>query len=102
MLSGVLHDQNDIRATQERAEQGIVLCIQYGEPNFEAFMTVRRGWALAQQGQAAEGVTQIRAALETLRARGIEADRPWDLCLLADACRVSGKLDDGMAALSEA
>jgi predicted ATPase len=102
VISGMLRDQNDVHGVQERTEQGIALCAQYGEPNFEAFMTIRRGWAIAQQGHAAEGVSQIRATLETLRARGIEANRSWDLCLLAETCRASGKLDDGLTALSEA
>jgi predicted ATPase len=96
------HQRADVSALQERAEQGIALCSQYGLPDFEAFMTIVRGWAIARQGHGAEGAAQIRAALETLRTRGAEADRPWDLCLLAEACRECGKPDDGVNALNEA
>jgi predicted ATPase len=102
MLSGLLRDQNNIRATQERAEQGILLCIQYGEANFEAFMSIYRGWAIAQQGHGVEGVDQIRAALQKLRARGIEANGTWDLRLLAEAYCAAGKLQDGLTVLGEA
>jgi predicted ATPase len=94
--------QRNAHVVQERAENGIALCTEYGLPDFAAFFTVYRGWAIAQQGREQEGVTQIRGALETLQVRGAELDRPKHLCLLAEACRALGRLDDGLAALSDA
>jgi class 3 adenylate cyclase/predicted ATPase len=94
--------QRDVRAAEDRAQNVIAICDEYGVSDFAAFMTILRGWAIAQEGRGGEGVTQIRDALELLRARGFEIDRPYFLCLLAEACRASGKLDDGLTALSEA
>src|SRR5262249_49176262 len=85
ILGSMLRDQNDVPGLQVRVEEGIALCSKYGEPNFEAFMSVWRGWAIALKGRGAEGVFQIRTALEKLRARGIEMNRTWDLPLLAEA-----------------
>jgi predicted ATPase len=94
--------QRDLRAAQERSGTIIAMCEEYGLPDFAAFMSIEHGWAIAQQGRDEEGVTQIRDSMKTLRARGVELERPRDLCLLAEACRASGKLDDGLTALSEA
>jgi class 3 adenylate cyclase/predicted ATPase len=103
VMSGVLRDQNDVHGVQGRAEHGIALCSQYGEPNFEAFMSIRRGWAIAQQGHGAEGIHQIHTALETLHARGNEMNRTLgDLCQLAESCSAAGKFQEGLNALSEA
>jgi class 3 adenylate cyclase/predicted ATPase len=103
MLIGIHREQRpDAHAAQERAEKGISLCAEYGLPDFGAFASVERGLAIAQQGRGAEGVTQIRTALETLRARGANVELPKELRLLAEACRDSGKIDDGLTALNEA
>ncbi len=102
VMSGVLLNQNDVHGVQERAEQGIALSSQFGDPNFEAFMIIRRGWAIAQQGHSAEGVFQIYTGLEELRARGIEMNRTLgDLCQLAEACRAAGSFQEGLNALDE-
>jgi tetratricopeptide (TPR) repeat protein len=94
--------QRDVPVILERAEKVKAFCGEYGLPDWEAFMAIERGWAVAQQGHGAEGVTQIRAALETLLARGALVERPQELRLLAEACRASGEVDDALAALSEA
>jgi predicted ATPase len=103
LLSDIHHEQQrDPGATQERAEEAIALCAEYGLSDFAAFMTIKRGWAIAQQGHSAEGIRQIRDALETLRERGTKAELPHDMCKLAEAYVASGKLDDALSALSEA
>ena len=102
IVGSLLRDLNDVPGLQKRVEEGIALCSRYGEPNFECFMSVWRGWAIAQKGDGAEGVFQIRTALEKLRARGIETNRTWDLPLLAEAYCAAGKLQHGLTALREA
>jgi class 3 adenylate cyclase/predicted ATPase len=102
IVGALLRDLNDVRGLQEHVEHGIALCSKYGEPNFEAFMSIWRGWAIARQGNGAEGVFQIRTALGKLRERGIETSRPYDLRLLAEACCAAGKVEDGLSALGEA
>ena len=44
-----------------------------------------RGWALAQQGQAQEGIEQINQGLIAHRATGAEILRTYWLALLAEA-----------------
>jgi predicted ATPase len=56
---------------------------------------------MAEQGHNEEGIAQIREGLAAFRAAGTEALRPHGLCLLAEACRETGRLDDGLRALAE-
>jgi class 3 adenylate cyclase/tetratricopeptide (TPR) repeat protein len=103
IFSGIQREEHrDARAAQKRAENGIALCTEYGLPFFTPFFSIQRGWAIAQQGNGPEGVSEIRAALETSRATGAEVERPRGLCFMAEACRAAGQLDDGLTALSEA
>ena len=61
-----------------------------------------RGWALAQRGREEEGVTQIQESLATSRAMGVKLWQPYSHCLLAEAYMEMGRIDDGMAAITEA
>src|SRR5262249_16196116 len=60
------------QAAQERAEAGITISTEQGFELNLAIGTILRGWALAEQGQAEEGLAQIRQGLEAYRATGAE------------------------------
>jgi predicted ATPase len=94
--------RREARAAQETAEGLVVLCAERGFTQFLAFATAMRGWAIAEQGRHEEGIAQIEEGLAASRATGAELGRPRDLCLLAEACRHTGRLDDGLSALTEA
>ena len=57
---------------------------------------------MAEQGRNEEGIAQIQEGLAASRATGAELWRPYFLCLLAEACMETGRLDDGLSALTEA
>jgi predicted ATPase len=61
-----------------------------------------RGWALAQQGQAQEGIAQIQQGLTAWRAIGSELARPYFLTLLAEAHQIQGEAAAGLTVLTEA
>ncbi len=61
-----------------------------------------RGWALAYGGQTEDGLAEIEEALATWGAIGGLNNRTHFLNLLAEACRLAGKYEAGMAALDEA
>jgi adenylate cyclase len=50
--------------TQERAEALVALSSEHGFPEWLAAGTIGRGWALAEQGQGEEGITQIHQGLD--------------------------------------
>src|SRR5262249_52446908 len=91
------------RCTQERAEAAIILATEQGFPQWKAFGTILRGWALlAHQGQAQEGIAQITQGLIAWRATGAEILRPSFLALLAEAYGTMGQPDAGLKVLTEA
>jgi predicted ATPase len=57
---------------------------------------------MAEQGRNEEGIAQIQEGLVAYRATGAELWRPCYLCLLGEACMETGRLDDGLSALTEA
>ena len=67
-----------------------------------AFGAILRGWALAHQGQAQEGIAQIHQGLRAFRATGAELARPYFLALLAEAHGTIGQPEAGLTALAEA
>ena len=99
MLHEFLHDA---RTVQQRAEALSALCTEHGYVAFMEGAMTGRGWALAAQGHAEEGIQQLHQGLAAARARGIELFRPHRLALLTDAYGRAGQEEEGLAALSEA
>jgi predicted ATPase len=78
--------------TQHHADEGITLAQQYGFTALLAAGTIRRGWALAEQGRAEEGLRYMQQGLTARQAAGAELAQPYFLSLLAE---VYGKLGQG-------
>jgi predicted ATPase len=57
---------------------------------------------MAKQGRNEEEIAQIQEGLAASRATRAELNRPFFLTLLAEACMETGRLDDGLSALTEA
>src|SRR5882724_3622744 len=87
--------------TQARAEATIALATEQGFALWLALGPIVRGWALAEQGQAMEGLAQLHQGLAAWRA--IEAHpRPYGLALLAGAYGKVGQPEEGLRVLTEA
>jgi predicted ATPase len=91
--------RGDARAAREAAERLIALSTEHGFTFWLAQAEIGRGAAMAALGRNEEGITQMREGLAALRAL---TPRPQYLCLLAKACIETGRLDDGIGALTEA
>ena len=90
------------QAAQARAEAAMTLSTEQGFAQWLGVGTVLRGWALAEQGQREEGITQMRQGLADLRAIGSEIERPFFLALLAEAYGKGGQAEEGLSLLAEA
>jgi len=102
-MTAMFHQfRREVRAAQERAEAAISLTTEQGFPYWMTVGAMLRGWALAHQGQAQEGIEQITQGLLTYRATGAELLRPYFLALLAEAHGVSGQPEAGLPVLTEA
>ncbi len=96
------HFRREGQAVQEQAEALIALSSEQGFPLFATTGTVLRGWALAEQGQVEEGITQMRQGLAGYRATGAELTRPYFLLLLAEAHAKAGQAEEGLTVVVEA
>ncbi|HEV8717265.1 MAG TPA: hypothetical protein VGX03_31155 [Candidatus Binatia bacterium] len=88
--------------TQEWAEAGITLAREHGFPQWLGEGTVLQGWALAEQGQVEEGISQIRQGLVTHEAIGAGLLKSYFLALLAEAHGKAGQEEEGLTTLVEA
>jgi class 3 adenylate cyclase/predicted ATPase len=94
--------RRETAATWEGAEEDVGFSGEQGFPFFLAQGTILRGWALAEQERAAEGIAQMRQGLAGHEATGALLIRPYWFSLLARAYGRSGRAEDGLRVLSEA
>jgi predicted ATPase len=100
--AGVHLMRGEYQAAQELNEAGIALASEQGFPDWMAWGTFWRGWALAEQGQGEEGITQMRCGITAYRAIGVELGEPFRLTQLARAYGNVGQVREGFALLAEA
>ena len=87
---------------QELAQAGIALSDEQGFGVALAWASVIQGWTLAEQGQAEEGIAQIRQGDAAYRATGAEMGRSHHLALLAQGYGKGGQPQEGLAVVAEA
>jgi class 3 adenylate cyclase/predicted ATPase len=87
----------------EQAEAAIAVCAEHGiAPHLAAAGSILRGWAIAERGQAVEGVAEIRDGLAAVQPTGVRIRRPYYLALLAEALARAGQIEQGLTALADA
>jgi predicted ATPase len=96
------HMRREGEPTREHVQVSLDLSTAHGFPYLTAISTILQGWELANAGQVAAGITQMREELAAFRAMGAEILRPSLLMLLADACARHGQIEAGLGALEEA
>lgn len=90
------------RAAQEWAEAAIALAAEQGFASLLSAGTIRRGWALAEQGQAEQGLAQMHEGLAARQATGAQLAQPYFLALQAEVYGKVGQVEQGLAVLTEA
>ncbi|REG28973.1 putative ATPase [Archangium gephyra] len=96
------HIRRDARRTLEWAEQGVALA---GEHRFLLWLwwsTLLKGWALAELGQAEEGLALMRRALEEWERSGFVIGTLHNSAMLADIYLKLGRAEEGLAAIEHA
>jgi predicted ATPase len=103
ILAAVLAQcRREWQAVSRQVEASMTLAQQQEFSLLLARGTVFQGWVLAEQGQADEGIAQMRQGMAAFRATGAELFRPHFLGLLAQAYGRSQRPDQGLEALDEA
>jgi predicted ATPase/class 3 adenylate cyclase len=94
--------RSDASATRALVDEALALSEAHGLAFIGAMASILKGWTLAQEGDLAEGIAQMRRGLAAQLATGAELARPYWLCLIAEACLESGAALEGLALLDEA
>ena len=75
----------------------MALCTAQGFALYLARGTILQGWAMAEQGQGAAGLAQMRQGLVAYQATGAEVFRPSYLAFLAEASGKLGQAGEGLS-----
>ena len=87
---------------QTLADALLTLAAAQGFPQYVAYGTYWRGWALAMQSEGEAGLALLRQGLSAVVAMGNELSRPRCLLLLAEATGHVGQVEEGLRLLAEA
>jgi class 3 adenylate cyclase/predicted ATPase len=103
LFNACLHQfRRESKLTQERANTLNDLSNEQGFPQWLAWGTILRGWALCDQGMLREEVESIKRGLSARKAQGSEIAGTYFLALLAEAYGKAGEKDEGLRVLTEA
>jgi class 3 adenylate cyclase/predicted ATPase len=87
---------------RRRVHKWIALSKEFGLPTMIAHGRFQLGWALAEEGHAAEGVREMHEAIAAIAATGDASHRQYLLCVLARASGESGEASEGLNLLEKA
>jgi predicted ATPase len=94
--------RREVQAAQEQAEVAIRITTEQSFPLLLGYATLFRGWALAEQGESVEGITQICQGLTRYRSTGQENFTTYYLAILVEAYGKHGQVDNALCTLDEA
>jgi predicted ATPase len=94
--------RGDRQAALKGAEATIRLATEQGISPWVGRGMMLRGWAMAEHGQEAEGVAQMREGFTVWQANGQELGKPFWLALLGEGYARVGKVEEGLRLLAAA
>src|SRR6185369_5499315 len=80
----------------EQAAKCIAVCDEHGFYHEKESICVAQGWAMAQLGQADEGIEKILESLKAHNARGSMISNSHYLVLLAEAYAAAERFDEAL------
>jgi DNA-binding SARP family transcriptional activator/predicted ATPase len=89
--------RQDSKRALGRANEAAELCRKHGFAYYLAWAEILAGWASAVEGDAANGLAQLRHGLEALKATGAELRLPFYYALLAEVSMLSGQTGEALA-----
>lgn len=102
-FAGWLHLlRKESQATLEHAEAAMTIAADQGFVFFIAYDTMLKGWALAEQGQIKEGISQLHEGLVAFQATGAKILVPQWMVVLAELFGILGQVEKALSVLAEA
>lgn len=92
----------DVEGTRDHANRAMIISTEHNFLHWKQQATILRGWALAQLGEADEGLSQMRFGLDEYEAMDSWLAGCWFRCLLAEAYAKVGMRDAALRALDGA
>jgi class 3 adenylate cyclase/predicted ATPase len=83
-------------------DQFDAMATEQGFPVWHAEATIYRGWAKVTNGDVTEGISLLRSGSVAFRATGTEMWTPHHIALLASACEIAGRVEEGVTLLDDA
>ena len=87
--------------TKEIAEACIALCIEQGIATERSWAQCQYGWAIAELGEAEEGISEVRAGLDLQLSIGAGCSRPMFLATLAEVLWHAGRTEEAIQAVGD-
>jgi predicted ATPase len=103
IFDAMLHQRRrDVLRSREQAEAAIALATERELAAWLPWATALRGWAMVEQGEAEEGIAQLRQGIAEWGASGMIVLQPYLLALQAEAYARMGRFEEGLTSLAEA
>ena len=84
------------------ADQLVALTTDQGFPFYRDQGGIYRGWAKVKNGNAVQGLSLLRSGSADYRTTGAEAWMPHHIALLAAACEIARRIEEGLTLLDDA
>ncbi|WP_061027773.1 AAA family ATPase [Bradyrhizobium sp. CCH5-F6] len=92
----------DVEGTRDHANRAMIIATEHNFLHWKQQAAILRGWALAQLGEAEEGLSQMRLGLDEYEAMDSWLAGCWFRCLLAEAYSKVRMRDAALRALDGA
>ncbi|HEV8150541.1 MAG TPA: hypothetical protein VGP61_10195, partial [Gemmatimonadales bacterium] len=100
--AGVHQWRRDRQAVRALEDEALALDTEHGFGLFLTAGAIQRGWLLAEDGRAEEGLAQMRHGLARHRDIGAQVLVPAYLALVAEVLEKLDRVAEGLSAVSEA
>lgn len=100
--ASVHHFRGESDAALKSAERAIEICEECGFAVWLAHARLMRGRVVAELGDSAAGIEEMRQAYELWSATGAVVTTPFYLALRAEGLALGGRPDEGLALLEDA
>jgi predicted ATPase len=89
-------------ALEQRADDLVAVATDQGFPFYRANGAIYRGWVKAKNADVTEGLSLLRAGSSAYCATGATVWMPFYIALLAEACEISGQIEERAVRLDQA